>query len=221
MSRHLEPYRTAIRMHGAGFEALLWHSKASQTRRFEAIASMVDLHGRVVADLGCGAADLRGWLVEQGIRPAKYLGVEAIDELFSVSRRKTEGVNAPPCEIVHADFVQEPGLLERLVDDRRADVLLFSGSLNTLSETMAMRVLDRAWRAIGLVARGVLVFNFLSNRRADAFGRDGPTHRFRTMRVLEWALQRTPLVAFRHDYLGDHDATIAMRVATTSDLQLP
>ena len=37
-----------------------------------------------------------------------------------------------------------------------------------------------------------------------------PAHRFDTAGMVSWALERTPGVWFRHDYLGGHDATIAM-----------
>lgn len=221
MTDYLHPYLSAIRRYGAGFEALLWHSHESQARRFAALASLLPLHNRTIVDLGCGTADLLHWLLTNDIRPARYIGVEAIDDFVATSRRRIDQppADAIPTEILHGDFIKDTKLLERLVDQRRADVLIFSGSLNTMPEASALRVLDRAWRAIGLVAHGVLAFNFLSNRCTDR--RDGPTKRFRTAQMLEWAMQRTPLVAFRHDYLGDHDATITMRVASAHDLELP
>ena len=49
---YLEPYREAVRDHGPRFEALLWKNAEAQVARFRAAAEMVDLTGKVVADLG-------------------------------------------------------------------------------------------------------------------------------------------------------------------------
>ncbi len=38
----------------------------------------------------------------------------------------------------------------------------------------------------------------------------GPAKRFDTLAMLDWAMTRTPLVRFRQDYLGGHDAAITM-----------
>ncbi|MEM9372970.1 MAG: hypothetical protein AAGA55_04940, partial [Planctomycetota bacterium] len=88
----------------------------------------------------------------------------------------------------------------------------FSGSLNTLSMDDAQAVLDRFWAALASVDDAALVFNFLSDRhdrgRTPA---SPPAVRFDPVPMLAWALERTPLVTMRHDYLAGHDATICMR----------
>lgn len=224
---YLDPYRAAVRRHGPGFDALLWHSPESQERRFEALTSMVDFRGRSVADFGCGRGDLLAWLAVKNAMPARYVGVDALPEMIALCRGKSGcGEERPPAsafakvQYVLADFARDADLFDRLVRERRIDTMVFSGSLNTFEQDAAVRVLERAWRAVSAMPGGTLVFNFLSARHADR-GTSYPTHRFDPTMLVGWALARTPTVALRHDYLGDHDATIAMRVASASDLELP
>lgn len=208
MSSYLEPYRRAVERMGPRFEALLWNSPATQAARFAAMADSVELMGRIVADLGCGRADLLGWLHAEGIQYGRYIGVDAIPELLEASRAKAADEMLPEAVFVKADFVSEPDIFKRLTVEHQADVLLFSGSLNTLDEDLALEVLGRAWEGVSRMQGGVLAFNFLSSCRE---GMEGPAKRFDVHKVFRWALERTPLVVFRQDYLADHDATVVMR----------
>jgi SAM-dependent methyltransferase len=102
-------------------------------------------------DVGCGRADLLGHLLERGIVPAHYTGLEFIPATIRAARRK----KYENCEIIAADFVREPGKLEV-----GADVVIFSGSLNTLPGPQFHRTLRAAWAAAGRA----LVFNFLDSQ---------------------------------------------------------
>ncbi len=149
---YLDPYLNAVRRHGARFESLLWASPQTQALRFEAIARLCDLNGMNALDVGCGRADLLEWLLARNIRPAHYLGLEAVPELAEAARKK----RLPDCQIIQADFVCEP---HRLLAG--ADVVLFCGSLNTLSVDDFYRTLRVAFEA----ATCALVFNFLCSPR--------------------------------------------------------
>jgi SAM-dependent methyltransferase len=147
---YLLPYHEA-RQHGAkGFDALLWTSREGQRLRFDAIARLCPLAGRRIVDAGCGRADLLGRLLELGIVPAHYTGLEMIPATAQAARRK----RYERCRIVRADFVREP---ERL--QVGADVVVFSGSLNTLAPPQFYRTLRAAWEGAGQA----LAFNFLSS----------------------------------------------------------
>lgn len=148
---YLFPYHMA-RLHGAkGLDALLWTSREGQRVRFDAIARLFPLRGRRIVDAGCGRADLLGRLLELGIVPAHYTGLEMIPATVrSARRRKYER-----CTIVRADFVREPEKLQV-----GADVVVFSGSLNTLTPQQFYRTLRAAWEAAGQA----LVFNFLNSQ---------------------------------------------------------
>lgn len=147
---YLYPYHEAREQGARGFDALLWASREGQRARFEAIARNCPLEGMRILDVGCGRADLLGYLLERGILPAHYTGLDGIAASLRAARRK----KYPRCEIRAADFVREPEKLEV-----GADVVVFSGSLNTLSRPRFYRTLRVAWAAAGQC----LVFNFLNS----------------------------------------------------------
>jgi SAM-dependent methyltransferase len=147
---YLLPYSRAVKRHGAGFGSLLWASPTTQATRFAAFETLCELHGRSILDVGCGRADLLEYLISKGIQPCDYIGIEAMDVLAEAAETK----KLPRCTIVHADFVREPIRLFA-----GADVVLFSGSLNTLDEQTFYATIDRAFDATA----EVLMFNFLAS----------------------------------------------------------
>lgn len=217
----LDPYREAVEEHGTRFESLLWNSREFQVTRFGVIASMVDLTGRVIADIGCGRADFLVHLSCQGVQYGRYIGVDGLQEMVDFSRKRAKHDKLEEAAFHHADFAHDASLFKSLVKEG-AEVLAFSGSLNTFRQDEAIDVLERAWTAlpdsghagIGKPTGASLVFNFLAaSARGTADDPTGPAHRFDTGFMLSWALKRTPRVALRTDYFPKgHDATIAMFV---------
>lgn len=210
IGEHLRPYTDAVEHLGATFEATLWASRAHQRTRFEVLLGMCPFEGHSVLDAGCARGDLGVFLVEQSSGAGRYIGVEGVPELVNAAKG-----HAPAGSFVGlGDFVSDPGSLSRVAreageSDGRADVVVFSGSLNTLRTEGALEVLARAWP----LCRKALAFNFLSDRCAASLraGETGPAHRFDTGRVLDWAMSATPAVLFRQDYFpGGHDATVVM-----------
>ena len=191
---YLYPYHEARQQGAKGFDALLWSSREGQRVRFDAIARLCPLAGRRILDVGCGRADLLGYLLERGIVPAHYTGLEMIPASVRAARRK----KYERCEIVAADFVREPEKLQV-----GADVVVFSGSLNTLTRPRFYRTLRAAWAATGQW----LVFNFLSSR--NWCGEEWLTwHRRQTVLAFCRSLGGEP--RFDESYL-DGDCTVAVR----------
>lgn len=153
-SPYLAPYRRAAERHGADFPSLLWASTHTQEVRFDAICRLAPLGGRSVLDAGCGRADLLRFLLSRGVRPADYNGIEAVHELATAAGRACERAGAVPARITRADFVREP--LRLFVG---ADLVVFSGSLNTIDDGPFYATIRRAFDA----AAETLVFNFLSS----------------------------------------------------------
>lgn len=201
---YLEPYVRAAARHGAGFGSLLWASPQTQAARFDAMMRLCDFRNRNILDVGCGRADFLDHLIDRDARPAHYVGIEAVDALADSARRKDHR----DCIIVHADFVREPTRL--LVG---ADVIAFSGSLNTLDEASFYATLRTACDA----AVEAVVFNFLSSTYLSA----AEWLRWhRPEDVLAFARTLTPRVAALNDYL-DGDTTIAMIKPRSNDEQTP
>ncbi len=204
MSEYLDPYRKAVDRFGPGFEATLWLSREKQTLRFAVIASMVDLTDRVVVDAGCALGDFAAYLGSEGIRTRAYVGLEGVPELVEEAR----GRGLPGARFELVDFVdRKDAFSDCLPKGLAPEIVVFSGSLNTLEQERALEVLDRAWKA----CEEAVVFNFLSDSHRPPGGPDpGPAKRFDPVEVLEWALKRTPRVILRQDYMCGHDATVAM-----------
>lgn len=197
----LAPYRRAVADGAEGFDATLWASPATQRLRFEVIAGMADLCGRRIVDAGCGPGDLASYLAESGCEHREYTGVDGLETVIEQAQAR----EIPRSRFIAGDFVADPGLLASL----EGDVVVISGTLNTMADDQALAVLEAAWSAAGRA----LAFNFLSDRAVDPAPRQlAPARRLPTMRLLDWALSKTPHVRFRQDYFaGGHDATIAMR----------
>ena len=219
MGDYLGPYREMVGRVGAErFESLLWSSRETQTARFRAIIGMIDLAGRTVIDAGCGHADFAAALAAEAVPYGAYIGLDAIPEMLNVARARA----LPRTEFLAADFVADPAALRRAVarGDHRprppGTIIVFSGSLNTLEQPAALPVLERAWQA----CTEALVFNFLCRdphapptpRGRARWEASGPVRKFDAPDMLRWAAERTPLVAYRQDYLEGADGTIVMRV---------
>lgn len=211
---YLAPYVRVVESAGPCFEALLWRSRETQTERFRVIAETANLTGRIVADLGCGRADLPAWLTAGGVEYGRYIGLDAVSEMVDFSRERARRDGLVDCEFLAADFVADESLFDRLAGEHGVECFVFSGSLNTMDQDMAEAVLARAWRATARTG-GQLVFNFLSDRDggpAVSDDNEGPARRFSTLRMVRWALDRTSRMVLRHDYLQGQDATIGMRL---------
>jgi SAM-dependent methyltransferase len=197
---HLEAYQAAVAEHGPGFAATLWGSPQTQSLRFGVMHALAGGFGAAsILDLGCGDGALVRWLEAHDEHPIQYVGVDALAEQIAAAQSTTPA---------WATFRQDD-LSDDWTSATRFDWVLVSGTINTMDTALAEAVLDAAWHACDIG----LVFNFLSDRpHARWHGRDlGPAHRFHLPAWCAWALERTPLVACRQDYLDGHDATIAMK----------
>jgi hypothetical protein len=204
---YLQHYRSIVDEKGAGFDATGWRNQSFQIERFRVFQDMYDFTGKVVLDAGAGQADFAAYLLDQDIGYSSFHAFEAIPEMAAlIAQRALHNV------VVHeVDFAADPSSFRNVAD---ADVLVFSGSLNTMPQAKALEVLTEAWEVCG----DALLFNFLSDRCDPALRatETGPASRFDTLRLLDWALERTPRVRFGQEYLDGHDATIGMYKASAS-----
>ncbi len=191
---YLRPYLDAVGRHGARFESLLWANPSAQAARFAALARWCELEDRIVLDAGCGRADFLQYLLERQIKPAKYFGIEAVEELAAAAERK----NPSRTVITRGDFIGEPTIL-----DQKADVIVFSGSLNTLSSDEFYQTLRLGWE----FTQSELAFNFLCSPRL-ASAKHLTWHR--KTAVLELAYSLTGDVAVDDSYRNG-DCTVVMR----------
>ncbi|HEX8524278.1 MAG TPA: class I SAM-dependent methyltransferase [Tepidisphaeraceae bacterium] len=191
---YLQPYSAAAQRFGGGFGSLLWASPKTQRARFDALVRLADFGVARILDLGCGRCDLLDYLLARSIVPAQYIGVEAIAPLADAAR----GRNFASTTVIDGDFIKNPSLM-----NQRADVIVFSGSLNTLEPKQFYLTLDAAFAA----TTDTLVFNFLST---PLLAGKPFLHWHHPEDVAEFARGLTPDVRYVNDYL-DGDCTLMMR----------
>ncbi len=205
MSRdaYLTPYRESFQKHGTDFRVTLWNNPQWQRQRFAVFTQMTSFSGKRVLDAGCSRGDLAAYLLEHHIAHRHYVGVDALSEVIEFA----QGRGLDRAEFHAGDLVNDASLMA--IGDPQ--VVCISGTLNTMSDKHVDQVLEAAWQATG----ETLLFNFLSDRAGPgATPQCDPARRFDTMRLLDWALRRTPYIAYRQDYLEHgHDATVLMRKA--------
>jgi len=201
---YLKPYEDALREHGPSFEATLWRNPGYQQKRFAAIADMLGDPLGVIADMGCGRADLLVYLVTIGVGFKRYIGVEGVEGMLEDCRERYG--DRSDCDWVVGDFVADEQLFEKLAVDG-VDTFIFSGSLNTMTQDTAIAVIGRA------AAAGRVVFNFLSTELyAQPDAPDGPepgdpARRFEKDAVLA-ACREMGKVEIREGYLPSFDVTV-------------
>lgn len=206
---YLRPYEEATRRHGPVFEATLWASKPKQAGRFAVFAEEIDLAGRTVVDAGAGLGDLAAFLLESGIEYEHYHAIEGVGDMATAIGER----GLARSTVQQDDFAGDAGAFDRAVSALRsaghggAEVVLFSGSLNTFGPEAALEAVDRAWS----VATHAVGFNFLSDRHHKRNPvNPAPAVRFDPVPVLDWALARTPGVLLRQDYFEGHDCSVIM-----------
>ena len=198
---YLQPYREAMGHFGPGFEATLWQNRDAQQLRFDVAIAMASMNGLRGADLGCGTGDLIDHLDTRSIGVEAYLGVDAQPEMIALAREEHDD---PRTAFLAIDIVTD---FDQVIS-WSPDLCLISGTLNTMTERMAWRLVKMAFEHS---SRGV-IFNFLSNRPHPRWASKDlrPARRFHTAKWIDRCLRETSQVAFRQDYLDGHDATIAM-----------
>jgi SAM-dependent methyltransferase len=69
----------------SSFEAANWGSQQGQRRRFEVLSGIADLHGETVLDVGCGQGDYASYLLENGIIPRRFVGIDLSDRMIEIA----------------------------------------------------------------------------------------------------------------------------------------
>lgn len=194
-ARYLEPYLKASRRFGGGFGSLLWASPKSQSIRFDTLARLAPPRGKTLLDAGCGRADYLDFLLQRGEMPGAYIGIENVAPLADVAEQKWASAQT---RILRGDFVEDPRLL-----GQDANIIVFSGSLNTLEPNQMRRTLSTAWEA----AREALAFNFLNSPLLAA---NEYLHWYQTMDVLNFCKALTENVRYDEAYY-EGDCTMVLR----------
>ena len=80
-------YEDKVRRFGYDHRGLGFRSRSSQEKRFGALASLGDFHGRTLLDVGCGFGDFLDYLRAQGIEP-RYTGIDICAPMIQRCRER-------------------------------------------------------------------------------------------------------------------------------------
>jgi trans-aconitate methyltransferase len=133
---------------GGTVEALGFRGEESQVKRFEALATVADLNGGSILDIGCGHGDLKGFL-DARFHGFSYVGIDQMAE-FIQQARSLYG-QRPSCYFCIADFTE--------AELPQADYVFASGVLGYRCEDSGFpfAMIERMYRA----ANKALAFNML------------------------------------------------------------
>ena len=156
-------------------------------------------------DIGCGFADLLGYLSDEPSRkPAQYTGVDINQQLLDVGAQ----------HFPDATFIQANILLDDDIPD--ADVVFMLGVLNFRFQDFDNLDFAHAMisRAFGM-ARETLVVDLLSQCRDEAYPEEDFVYYYDPAQILRFALSLTPHVELRHDYpsIPQREMMLVMRHA--------
>jgi len=114
-------YINAIKKHGLSPMGVCWLSYAHQRIRFDTIRAMLpeDLSSFSLADAGCGFGDFFTYLKNTYSSPRTYIGIDSIDAMCKIARKKTSS------KIIHADITKDALPV--------VDYYICSGALNILT----------------------------------------------------------------------------------------
>ncbi len=114
-------YTSAIQNHGVSAKGVNWHSKKSQTIRFDTILKMLPskLEAFSIVDAGCGFGDFYLYLQKNKNLPKNYIGIDSVTEMYSIASQRTG------CEILIADICTDSLI--------SSDYYVCSGAMNVLN----------------------------------------------------------------------------------------
>ncbi|MEO6708097.1 MAG: methyltransferase domain-containing protein, partial [Planctomycetota bacterium] len=171
--------------HAGDVRAVDWGSRASQELRFSVLASIADLNGARVLDVGCGQGDLYAWLCARGIR-CDYSGIDLSPEMVALARKR----------FPERSF-EVGNLLDTSAVSAMHDYVLASGIFYLRAHQPEQYMQTMVERMFARCTRG-LAFNSLSSWGEGA--PDPAEYRADPLRALAMARDLTRRVSLRHDY---------------------
>ena len=140
---YIQKMRDAFKQHGYSPKALTWSGVGRQNLRFSMLTRIGDIEDQSILDIGCGFADLYGFLVKQGWN-GKYTGIDIVEEYLQVAREKHPGIDVRLLDLYEDDLDEKFGYVfscgvfnERIfdsVDDQNAYVQLMIQKMFSISE---------------------------------------------------------------------------------------
>jgi SAM-dependent methyltransferase len=201
--RHYHNHRIAAYQNGS-IGALGWRAEASQVKRFEVIATVGDLNGCAVLDIGCGYGDLRGFL-DRSYSNFTYIGVDQMPQFIDKAKKRYG--DCPATYFFQSDFTT--------VEFPTVDYVIASGALayRCQNQNFHLEMIRKMYAA----ATRAVAFNMLD---AACFPEDELLVGHDFDRVVAFCRQLSHRIQVLRGYLVD-DFTIFMYKRRSRDGQQP
>jgi|FLOH01.1.fsa_nt_gi SAM-dependent methyltransferase len=138
-------YTSAIDNHGITAQGLGWHSIESQEIRFDTLLEMLpkDLSDVTIADAGCGFGDFYLYMLEKGVTPKKYIGIDSLESMCEIASMQTA------TETIVADICKD--------ELPSAEYYVCSGAMNVLNSFETHLFIRNCYHA----CNNAFIFNIL------------------------------------------------------------
>jgi len=177
-------FRLHVRLFGHDWRALGWSSRHTQQTRFAVLCCIGKLDHTRLLDIGCGLADLYGYLLDQGI-PVEYTGYDLLPDMIERAR-----LRYPEARFAVRDVLQGLGT-------ERFDYIFSSGAFNIDFGDNQRAIRQVLREMFECCTRGVAI-NFLSI--ADT-NRDPIFCHYDPQDLLAYCQTFCPRAELRQDYL--------------------
>ena len=183
-------HKASIEHYGYKPQALYWSSQEIQFIRFKKLSEILPRNQACsILDVGCGFADLKGYLEQQGF-DIDYTGIDLSEDMVRSAGFQNPGIK-----------VEQGDLFDFNPAEQQFDFVLLSGALNEVVETEIEDTAEFKGRYAKAVIRKMydsckhgVAFNLLDNRNA-------------------WVTERSDLQSFQPDDIQTYCQTFANQVS--------
>jgi SAM-dependent methyltransferase len=187
-----EQYRDRIDEKGTTPKGLFWDSEESMQTRFDAAVEFAEFEGADVLDVGCGFGDFYGHLLDAGVEPASYHGVDVSEVVLNEASSRYG--DSPGVSFERRNVLRDP------YDSERFDVAVVFGALGHNLESIDNEAYIRRFLRTCYACANTVVVNALSRYRQGEWPYEEFVYYYDPGKVFGYAQELTRNVRLRHDF---------------------
>lgn len=187
-----EQYRDRINEKGTTPEGLFWDSEESMQTRFDAAVEFAKFEGADVLDVGCGFGDFYGHLLDAGVKPASYHGIDVSEVVLDEATARYG--DSPDVSFEQRNVLRDP------YDSDRFDVAIVFGALGHNLESIDNEAYIRRFLRTCYACSDTVVVNALSQYRQGEWPYEEFVYYYDPGKVFGYAQELTRNVRLRHDF---------------------
>lgn len=185
-------YRDRIDEKGKTPEGLFWDSKESMQTRFDAAVEFAEFNNADVLDVGCGFGDFYNHLLDAGVEPRSYHGID-VSEIVLDEATARYG-DSPDVSFERRNVLRDP------YGSSRFDVAVVFGALGHNLESIDNEAYIRRFLRTCYTCADTVVVNALSQYRQGEWPYEEFVYYYDPGKVFSYAQEITRNVRLRHDF---------------------